>query len=237
MTIQFDPAAVTHRMHVLDEIGVGPLWLRRDALFGASPASAPVPGPAAARQDAAAPATAQPARKADEQAPAATAHAAAWHDDPLTGAAAVPVKTTLTLCTRSDADAAGTMRYLFIARATGMEGAEQLFDNILRALGMQKTAETQGDLHGLAAAIAAHDPSALVLMDPAAALQLTGVDGATFESLRGRIHRVGAVPALVTYAATHLLRHPADKRKAWDDLCLLMALQAADAADDVADPA
>jgi len=38
--------------------------------------------------------------------------------------------------------------------------------------------------------------------------------------LRGRVHEVGGVPLIVTYHPAYLLRSPADKGLAWDDLCL-----------------
>lgn len=38
--------------------------------------------------------------------------------------------------------------------------------------------------------------------------------------LRGRVHRYQGVPLVVTYHPAYLLRQPADKAKAWDDLCL-----------------
>ena len=38
--------------------------------------------------------------------------------------------------------------------------------------------------------------------------------------LRGRVHQYRGVPAIVTYHPAYLLRNPADKAKAWDDLCL-----------------
>jgi DNA polymerase len=46
--------------------------------------------------------------------------------------------------------------------------------------------------------------------------------------LRGRVHRVHGVPLVVTYHPAYLLRNPADKSRAWDDLCL--AAQVAEAA-------
>jgi len=47
--------------------------------------------------------------------------------------------------------------------------------------------------------------------------------------LRGRVHRYQGVPLVVTYHPAYLLRNPADKAKAWDDLCL--AAQALEASD------
>ncbi len=45
--------------------------------------------------------------------------------------------------------------------------------------------------------------------------------------LRGRVHQYQGVPVVVTYHPAYLLRNPADKAKAWDDLCLaLQTLQA-----------
>jgi uracil-DNA glycosylase len=44
--------------------------------------------------------------------------------------------------------------------------------------------------------------------------------------LRGRVHRYQGVPLVVTYHPAYLLRNPADKAKAWDDLCLAAATMA-----------
>lgn len=38
--------------------------------------------------------------------------------------------------------------------------------------------------------------------------------------LRGRVHEVQGVPIIVTYSLANLLRSPANKALAWDDLCL-----------------
>ncbi len=38
--------------------------------------------------------------------------------------------------------------------------------------------------------------------------------------LRGRLHTWRGVPVVVTYHPAYLLRQPADKARAWDDLCL-----------------
>ncbi|MGE0098813.1 MAG: uracil-DNA glycosylase family protein [Hydrogenophaga sp.] len=40
--------------------------------------------------------------------------------------------------------------------------------------------------------------------------------------LRGRVHRYEGVPVIVSYHPAYLLRTPADKGKAWADLCLAM---------------
>jgi DNA polymerase len=38
--------------------------------------------------------------------------------------------------------------------------------------------------------------------------------------LRGRVHRYQGLPLIVSYEPSYLLRNPAEKAKAWDDLCL-----------------
>ena len=40
--------------------------------------------------------------------------------------------------------------------------------------------------------------------------------------LRGRVHRLGSVPVIVTYHPAYLLRNLPEKAKAWADLCLAM---------------
>ncbi len=40
--------------------------------------------------------------------------------------------------------------------------------------------------------------------------------------LRGRVHRYQGVPVIVSYHPAYLLRTPADKSKAWADLCLAL---------------
>ena len=49
--------------------------------------------------------------------------------------------------------------------------------------------------------------------------------------LRGTVHRWHGVPLVVTYHPAYLLRQPADKAKAWDDLCLAAELLARPGAD------
>ena len=261
MTIQFDSTALAHRLAVLDQIGVGPLWLRRDALFDSSAAAPVAPPQTTARETAVerapvlAPAPPAPIARPPvaRSAPAATVVTrpddAAWDDSSPAAAANAgrAIKTVLTLCTKmNNADQANAnvepdaARYLFITRASSVQGAEALFDNILLALGMQKQAATQGDTSDLNAQIASHKPTVLIVMEPTAALHL--IDGsepagdasamqAAYESLRGRVHRAGGLPAWVTYDAPHLLRYPADKRKVWEDLCRLQTGRAADVAD------
>lgn len=45
--------------------------------------------------------------------------------------------------------------------------------------------------------------------------------------LRGRVHDYAGVPVIVTYHPAYLLRNPAHKAMAWDDLCLAREVLAA----------
>jgi DNA polymerase len=62
-------------------------------------------------------------------------------------------------------------------------------------------------------------PRIILAVGRIAAQQLLGSDEPVGR-LRGRVHRLSDIPVVVTYHPAYLLRSPAQKRKAWDDLCL-----------------
>jgi DNA polymerase len=64
-------------------------------------------------------------------------------------------------------------------------------------------------------------PALVLVVGRIAAQNLLGTE-APLGRLRGQVHRVGGLnlPAIVTYHPAYLLRSPADKRKAWEDLKL-----------------
>ncbi|MFN9505442.1 MAG: uracil-DNA glycosylase [Rubrivivax sp.] len=62
-------------------------------------------------------------------------------------------------------------------------------------------------------------PRIIVAMGRFAIQQLLRSDDAVGK-LRGRVHRYGGVPLVVTYHPAYLLRNPLDKAKAWADWCL-----------------
>jgi DNA polymerase len=63
------------------------------------------------------------------------------------------------------------------------------------------------------------DPALLVAVGRIAAQTLLGSE-APLGKLRGRVHEFGAArrPLIVTYHPAYLLRSPAEKRRAWQDL-------------------
>jgi len=136
----------------------------------------------------------------------------------------------------------------------------QLLDNMLRALGLTRAeapperqvfiantlkcrppknrnpepAETAQCAPYLARQIALVQPRILLAMGRFAAQALLNSDEPVGK-LRGRVHRVGNVPLVVTYHPAYLLRSPADKARAWEDLCLAADHVARTAAQSVAD--
>ena len=78
----------------------------------------------------------------------------------------------------------------------------------------------------MAAAIAAVAPRCILAFDRTAAASLLD-DDSPIGRLRGRVHRLGGVPVVVTFSLAYLLRHPAEKAKAWADLCLAVGSLAA----------
>jgi DNA polymerase len=67
--------------------------------------------------------------------------------------------------------------------------------------------------------VALVQPQVILAMGRFAVQTLLGSDEA-IGKLRGRLHDWHGVPLVVTYHPAYLLRQPADKARAWDDLCL-----------------
>jgi DNA polymerase len=72
------------------------------------------------------------------------------------------------------------------------------------------------------------NPRIILAVGRIAAQQLLATD-APVGRMRGKVHRLGDVPLIVTYPPAYLLRSPTQKRKSWDDLCLAMAAFAGEA--------
>jgi DNA polymerase len=138
--------------------------------------------------------------------------------------------------------------WLFVGEAPGAEEdakgepfvgqAGKLLDNMLAALGMKRGENVYiantlkcrppgnrtpepGEIDAcrpyLDRQVALIQPKLIVALGKSAATTLLGVD-ATIASLRGRVHRYGGLPLVVTYHPAYLLRNLPDKAKAWEDL-------------------
>lgn len=138
--------------------------------------------------------------------------------------------------------------WLVIGEAPGAEedrrgepfvgAAGQLLDAMLRAIGLDRTTnvyianmlksrppgnrdpkpeEVAACLPYLQRQIELLRPKIMLAVGRIAAQSLLGTQ-APLGRLRGEVHRFGDTPLVVTYHPAYLLRTPAEKRKAWEDL-------------------
>lgn len=186
-----------------------------------------------------------PVRSAPRPASASVHNASAPADAPASPPAAWRLGEPQPLY--ADTAQAGGARWLVLAEtpAAALAGpvfqgdAGRLLDNMLRAARLDRAglalfaplarlgagAVTPDFLAALAALLARVQPDVVLLMGRLAALALLPT-GEPFGKLRGQAHALHGKTTLVTYDAAYLLRTPADKAKAWADLCLAMRLAA-----------
>ncbi|MES2979123.1 MAG: uracil-DNA glycosylase family protein [Pseudomonadota bacterium] len=106
-----------------------------------------------------------------------------------------------------------------------LRGARRHEEGVTAVVSFYRQAPAEpGDSDGpaaLAERIAAFKPDLLLIMGRLAAQTLLDTTE-PLGKLRGRLHALHGVPALVTYDAVSLLRSPADKAKTWEDLVLAL---------------
>jgi len=125
---------------------------------------------------------------------------------------------------------------LLASDATAAE-QERLLDNMLAAIGVTRSAPTRSrraaflglsetapgeSRHAaplLDAALDTVQPACILALGRAAAQAVLDTDE-PLGALRGRRETRAGVPVIATFSPAFLLRHPADKAKAWADLCL-----------------
>ena len=240
-----------NRYEMLRELGLTPLWRRRGP--GGVPATPVAPAPVAMlARDAAVelPAVAAQANTYDRTARIA---ALDWKDFAADVAACTACELCKTRQRTVPGVGDTRAEWLFVGEAPGAEEdakgepfvgqAGRLLDNMLAALGMRRERnvyianvlkcrppgnraptplETESCRVYLDRQIGLIRPRLIVALGRSAATTLLNVD-ATIASMRGRVHRYGAVPLIVTYHPAYLLRNLPDKAKAWEDLCLARA--------------
>lgn len=259
------------RAAFLQEIGVAPLWLRRDAPTSGAPVDEVLAEPGVPASEAISvrlPANA-PAVPMQETSRFPAAESPAANIDRMDWA---QLKASVAGCMRCGLCRGRTntvfgigdekAKWLFIGEGPGrnedLQGepfvgpAGKLLDNMLLAMGLRRgenayianivkcrpTDETGRDRPPVAEEVAACmpylerqieliGPTVLVALGKTAALSLLGLDPETpVSKLRGVVHHHAGRPLVVTYHPAYLLRNPADKKKAWADLCLAMATYA-----------
>ncbi len=88
-----------------------------------------------------------------------------------------------------------------------------LFNNILHALSIEKTSKLQVEN------IVDIQAKVIVALGESVSQTLLKTQK-PLENLRGKLHAIGHTQLLVTLDLAHLLNHPLDKAKVWQDLCL-----------------
>lgn len=92
----------------------------------------------------------------------------------------------------------------------------ELLNNMLAAIKFKLSAENFNAFNALQTASA----SVILVLGERAAQSLLAAD-ASLDDLRGKVHAVQGCSVVVTYHPAHLLQHPKDKAKAWQDLLLV----------------
>ncbi|HEX6137990.1 MAG TPA: uracil-DNA glycosylase [Casimicrobiaceae bacterium] len=235
---------MVRRSDVLRELGLTPVWrLRRPAPRSeAEPPEPQVQAPASARPEARTPSAAD----ADERRARIAALAFDALIEDIAGCTACGLCATRnrTVPGVGAADA----QWLFVGEAPGADedaqgepfvgAAGRLLDNMLGALRLARgddvyianvlkcrppgnrapePLEAAACRPYLDRQIELIAPRLIVALGRSAACTLLGVD-ASVASLRNRVHRYRGTPLIVTYHPAYLLRNPADKAKAWEDL-------------------
>ena len=231
-----------NRFDVLRELGLTPVWRLR---AGASAAPAPPQHETHALHEPRAPSTAQERL--------ARIAALDWNDFAVDvdACTACGLSRTRKMSVPGVGDVHA--EWLFVGEAPGAEEdargepfvgqAGRLLDNMLLALGVKRgqrvyianvlkcrppgnrtpePLEVEACRPYLDRQIALIRPKVIVALGKSAATTLLNVD-ASIASMRGRVHRYGGVPLVVTYHPAYLLRNLPDKAKAWEDLCLARA--------------
>lgn len=232
------------KREVLHQMGI-PVWLPRQSPSAPQPRMEHANGaPAAPPQDPATGETVTPVPVAQLDWAGLQARVAA-----CTACAELARRRTQTVFGVGDPQA----DWLFVGEAPGAEEdrrgepfvgrAGQLLDNMLAALGLRRgdnvyianilKCRPPGNRDPLPAEAAACrpfldrqidliDPRVIVALGRVAAQSLLRSD-APLGRLRGGAHDYRGIPLVVTYHPAYLLRSPADKSRAWDDLLLARA--------------
>ena len=140
------------------------------------------------------------------------------------------------LALAASSDTARLDAEVLMAHAFGVSRSDLLLRHMLRAARLHQGAQVwmaplqrsagAAEVSGLDAVLGRTEPDVVFVMSRLAAQALLETDQ-PLGRLRGQVHDLWGVPAVVSYDLGALLRMPQEKAKAWDDLCL--ALQVAQA--------
>ena len=201
-----------------------------------APAARPAPQAEAMAAAPVPPAVAPAARPPAAPLPAAPSATTPAPEAPATGAS-WRVEAAQLIAGKDDARAAAGQRWLLLAEGRPDElkdSAGQLLQNMLRAARLHQGAMVwlaplqrsagPAEVQGLDEVLERTEPDVVFIMSRLGAQALLETDQ-PLGRLRGQVHDLWGMPAVVSYDLGALMRTPLDKAKAWDDLCL--ALQVA----------
>ncbi len=229
---------------VLRELNIYPLWVRRNAVV--EPAAVPVP---AVPVEEVRPVPVAPTEPGLRQPETSAAAALNWPElkQQVRDCTACKLRAGCTQTVFGVGDEQA--EWLFVGEGPGADEdaqgepfvgqAGKLLDNMLAAIKLKRGSnvyianivkcrppsnrtpepdEIASCLPYLHRQIELIKPKLIIALGKTAATSLLGRD-ATLGSLRGTIHDFRGVPLIVTYHPAYLLRSPAEKAKAWQDLC------------------
>jgi DNA polymerase len=227
--------------NVLRELNLYPLWVRRGASVAEAPESSAVAE--------AAPVAGEIANSATEKISGTGVSSMDWHElkQSVRECTACKLRAGCTQTVFGVGDESAD--WLFVGEGPGADEdaqgepfvgqAGKLLDNMLAAIKLKRgnnvyianivkcrppgnrtpePDEIATCMPYLQQQIALIKPKLIITLGKTAATSLLGRD-ATLGSLRGTVHSYQGVPLIVTYHPAYLLRSPAEKAKAWQDLC------------------
>jgi DNA polymerase len=237
---------MNRRAYLLEELGLAPRWVQREAAVAPAPAAVTATTPVIERRE-----TPRFVDQSGAQALTREVSIAVmdW----------VQLKQAVRECVACQLHAKRTQTvfgvgdeaadWLFIGEGPGAEEdargepfvgqAGRLLDNMLAAIGLRRgqdvyianivkcrppgnrtpePAEAHACEGYLQRQIALLRPRLLIALGKTAASNLLNTE-ASIGSLRGRVHQCHGLPLIVTYHPAYLLRSLVDKAKAWEDLC------------------
>jgi DNA polymerase len=237
---------MNRRAYLLEELGLAPRWVQREAAVAPAPAAVTATTPVIERRE-----TPRFVDQSGAQALTREVSIAVmdW----------VQLKQAVRECVACQLHAKRTQTvfgvgdeaadWLFIGEGPGAEEdargepfvgqAGRLLDNMLAAIGLRRghdvyianivkcrppgnrtpePAEAHACEGFLQRQIALLRPRLLIALGKTAASNLLNTE-ASIGSLRGRVHQCHGLPLIVTYHPAYLLRSLVDKAKAWEDLC------------------
>ena len=113
-------------------------------------------------------------------------------------------------------------RLIFVADGPGNPENDQLLDRMIEAMGVTRSDVSICDVASLEQQIHKFSPDIIIALGEATAQTLLR-NPTPISSLRGNFHKYREILLMPTWHPADLLRNPASKKEAWDDLKKVLA--------------